>query len=94
MDEREGNELSKKLDQYEKLISRIDFRIKTLQKKRKDITLDMMVEIIRDANTSGIPKEPSGTLEDIMSKIPVLDKETIEVLKNCDLTPEEEVKNG
>ena len=93
MDEREGNDLSKKLDQYEKVISRIDYRIKVLQKKRKDVTLDMMVEIVREANTI-IPKEPTGTLDDIMSKIPVLDKETIEVLKNCDLTPEEEVENG
>ena len=41
----------KKLEQYEKLISRIDYRIKVLQKKRKDVTLDMMVEIVRDVNT-------------------------------------------
>ena len=91
MDEREGNELSKKLDQYEKVISRIDYRIKVLQKKRKAVTLDMMVEIVR---ANEIPAEPTGTPYDIMSKIPVLDKETIEVLKNCDLTPEEEVENG
>ena len=56
MDEREGNELSKKLDQHEKLISRIDFRIKVLQKKRKDVTLDMMVEIVRG---SSLPAEPT-----------------------------------
>ena len=41
-----------KLTQLEKLISRIDFRIEVLKKKRKDVTLDMMVEIVRDANTS------------------------------------------
>ena len=27
-----------------------------------------------------------GTPDDIMSKIPVLDSDTIEILKNCDLT--------
>ncbi len=51
MGEREISELSKKLDQHEKLISRIDFRIDVLKKKRKDVTLDMMVEIVRDVNT-------------------------------------------
>ena len=51
MDEREISELSKKLDQHEKLIRRIDFRIDVLNKKRKDVTLDMMVEIVRDVNT-------------------------------------------
>lgn len=59
-----------KLTQLEKLIRRIDFRIEVLKKKRKDVTLDMMVEIVRGANT--------GTPDDIMSKIPVLDKDTIE----------------
>ena len=34
----------------------------------------------------GKRQEPTGRPEDIMSKIPVLEKDTIEVLKNCDLT--------
>ena len=50
MDEKE------KLTQLENLVSRVDFRIKALQKKRKDVTLEMMVEIIREAN-SGNPEE-------------------------------------
>lgn len=79
------DEPSEKMKQCEKLILRIDYRIQVLSKKRKDVTLDMMVGIVREANT--------GTPEDIMRKIPVLDKDTIEVLKNCDLTPIRRAKN-
>ena len=42
---------NEKLTQLEKLIARIDFRIEVLNKKRRDVTLDMMVEIVKDANT-------------------------------------------
>ena len=36
--------------------------------------------------TMGEIKDTIYTIDDIMSKIPVLDKDTIEILKNCDLT--------
>ena len=42
---------TEKLTQLEKRVRRIDFRIEVLKKKRKDVTLDMMVEIVRYANT-------------------------------------------
>lgn len=39
-----------KLIQLEKLVLRIDLRIQVLQKKRKDVMLDMMSEIIKEEN--------------------------------------------
>ena len=41
---------TEKLTQLEKRVRRIDFRIELLKKKRKDLTLDMMSEIIKEEN--------------------------------------------
>ena len=39
-----------------------------------------------DPRHEGFNLRKKGTTDDIMSKIPLLDADTIEILKNCDLS--------